>query len=92
MATTWHLILNAVESQVGTWVMIGPLDQPYALVTIVRNGGEFGYRVTTFEHDDQAPTIIGYNWTLIGATKGAHSWFTATRGPSGRPFAAWGGE
>jgi hypothetical protein len=86
---TWHPILNALESRVGTWTMIGPLEQPYAVITIVRRGDDLGYRATTFERDDNPTTVIGYYRTLMAASRGAHGWFTSTRGPSGRPAAGW---
>jgi nicotinamidase-related amidase len=84
----WHPILNAVESRVGTWVMIGPLDEPYAVVETVRRGQELGYRVTT-RADGAEAVVIGYFRTFRAACKAAHSWFTSTRGPSGRPHAGW---
>jgi len=84
----WHPILNAVESRVGTWTMVGPLDAPYAVVTTVRRGGELGYRVTTYPDGEDA-VVIGYFRTFRAGCKAAHSWFTSTRGPSGRPHAGW---
>jgi len=29
---TWHPIMNIREGLVGTWSMIGPLDEPYASI------------------------------------------------------------
>jgi hypothetical protein len=89
MATTWQPILNAVETSVGTWTMIGPLEQPYALIKTVRRGDELGYRVTTITDDGDMPRLLGYYRTLVASTKAAHQWFTSTRGPSGRPHAGW---
>jgi hypothetical protein len=78
--------MNIREGPVGTWAMVGPLDEPYALIALVRRGGELGYRVTNAHG-----SVIGYYRTLMAASKAAHSWFTSTRGPTGVPFVAWTG-
>jgi len=83
---TWHPIMNVREHPVGVWSMIGPLDEPYATIALVRRGGEVGYRVTNAEGG-----LVGYFHALMSTARAAHSWFTATRGPTGMPHVAWGG-
>ena len=83
---TWHPIMNARESPVGTWSMIGPVDEVYATITLVRRGGELGYRVTNMDGEN-----VGYYRTLLAATKAGHTWFTSTRGPHGIPAAGYAG-
>ena len=79
--------MNATESPVGTWTMIGPLDKPYATITLVRRGTELGYRAMTI--DGASSNVIGYYRTLRAAATAAHGWFTSTRGPTGKPHAGW---
>jgi hypothetical protein len=76
--------MNISEGPVGCWSMIGPLDEKYASVELVRRGGELGYRVTNAHG-----AVIGYYRTLMAAAKAAHSWFTSTRGPTGMPYVGW---
>lgn len=83
---TWHPIMNIDEGPVGTWSMIGPLDEPYATITLVRRGDEIGYRVVNSDSG-----TVGYYRELKAAAKAAHSWFTSSRGPTGMPHAAWVG-
>ena len=83
---TWHPIMNISEGPVGSWAMIGPLDKPYATITLVRRGDEIGYRVVNIDG-----ITVGYFLTLKAAADAAHSWFTSTRGPTGIPWAGWGG-
>ena len=83
---TWHPIMNIREGPVGTWSMIGPLNEPYATIVLVRRGAELGYRVTNVEGG-----LVGYFRTLMAASKAGHVWFTSTRGPTGMPFIGWGG-
>ena len=35
---TWHPIMNIREGPVGTWSLIGPLDEPYATISCVLQG------------------------------------------------------
>ena len=83
----WHPIMNAAERQVGTWLMVGPLNRPYGTITIVRRGQECGYRATAIE--GQSAQIIGYYRTLRAAADAAHGRFVSTRGPHGKPAAGW---
>jgi len=41
-----------------------------------------------FEHGADVPLVIAYHRTLRVAAKAAHTWFTSTRGPIGRPRGA----
>jgi hypothetical protein len=83
---SWHPIMNARETAVGTWEMVGPLDKVYATVVIVRRGPELGYRVTNEDGEH-----VGYFRTLKAAASSAHTWFTSTRGPHGIPHAGYAG-
>jgi hypothetical protein len=79
--------MNATESPVGTWTMIGLLDQAYATITLVRRGAELGYRATIVE--GATSNVIGYYRSLRAAAKASHGWFTSTRGSTGKPHAGW---
>lgn len=81
---TWHPIMNIREGLVGTRLMIGPLDEPYATITLVRRGTELGHHVTNIDG-----ATVGYFRTLMAAAKGGHSWFLPTRGPTGTPYVGW---
>jgi len=87
----WHPIMNAAEIQVGVWYLIGPLDRPYAIVSIVEIGGQQGYRAVTYAAERDDRKLIGYYRTLASATFGAHGWFVSTRAPLVAANPGWEG-
>ena len=47
-AAEWHPVLAAIEQRPGCWHMTTPYGEAYAVLQIVRVGGEIGYRAVTF--------------------------------------------
>jgi hypothetical protein len=87
--SNWHPILAADEIEPGTWLMRGPLDEPYAVVRAVEIRSDRGYRSVTYAPESADRELIGYYRTLRAATKGAHVWWVATRSPAGHPGPAY---
>jgi len=86
--TDWHPMHNAREVEPGVWLMPDPLDNPYAIVRLLRVGDEQGYRVATY---DQPRELVGYYRTLRSSCMGANQWFVSTRPGRGkdRPNPGW---
>lgn len=90
--TSWHPILNAHETEPGSWTMIGAFEQPYALIRFLSIGGELGYRAVTWAERSEDRELIGYYTTLRAACDHAHGWLIAHTGPQGFAPNPWGGQ
>lgn len=75
----WHPILDAVEYQPGRWVTYDARNRPFALIDIIRRGGEVGYRANQWAQDAAQQNTIGYFTNLRAATAAAHQHYIRTR-------------
>ncbi len=83
----WHPILSAAEQRPGEWWLVTQYGDPYAIVRLLRVGGEQGYRAVTWAERSEDRTLIGYFRTLRAATFWAHRHWLRTLA---RPGAANG--
>lgn len=83
MASTWHPILSSREYRPGQWVLFDGSEQPYALIDLVKRGGELGYRATTWNQERTAGVVIGYYRTVAGAAATVHMLYNQR--PKGAP-------
>ena len=82
--TGWHPILAAVEQRPGEWWLTSQYDRPYAIVRLIRVGGELGYRAVTWAERSEERELIGYFRTLRAATFWAHRhWLRSLARPGG---------
>ena len=83
-APGWHPILSAVEQRPGEWWMTTQYGAPYAVVRLLRVGGEQGYRAVTWAERSDERALIGYFRTLRAATFWAHRhWLRTLARPGG---------
>jgi hypothetical protein len=83
-AGAWHPILAAVEQGPGEWGMTAQYERPYAIVRLLRVGGELGYRTVTYAERSEDRELIGYFRTLRAATYWAHRhWLRTLAKPGG---------
>lgn len=81
---SWHPILSAEEQSPGEWWMTAQYDRHYAIVRLIRVGGELGYRATTWAERSEDRELIGYFRTLRAATFWAHRhWLRTLARPGG---------
>ncbi|TPW74269.1 hypothetical protein [Schumannella soli] len=78
----WHPILSADEVEPGTWVMRSQV-RDYAIIRMLRIGGEVGYRAVTWAEQSGDRKLIGYYRTLRAAAFAAHQVFLAQHARSG---------
>jgi hypothetical protein len=71
-APGWHPILSAVEQQPGEWWLTTSYGTHYAIVRLIRVGGELGYRAVTWAESSADRRLIGYFRSLRAATFWAH--------------------
>ena len=96
MARDWHPILAAKEYEPGRWVIFDGMDKPYALIDLVKRGGELGYRATTWNAEKTEGVVIGYYRSVAGACARVHHEYHQR--PKGAPNARqvitdpWGRE
>jgi len=81
----WHPLLAAVEGPVGTWTMTAPDGGRYAVIRMLRIGGETGYRAVTWAERSPDRQLIGYYRPLRAAAAAAHRRYLAGHGPRGLP-------
>jgi len=74
----WHPILVCQEYKVGHWVMLAQYGEPYAMIHIVRRGGEVGYRVDSWAQKPADAETIGYFTNLRAAARAGHQHFLAS--------------
>lgn len=79
----WHPILAALEHDPGVWLMIDPAGKRYAIVRLLRRGGELGYRAVTWAERSEDRQLIGYYRNLRAATAAAHMHFISKHGVTG---------
>jgi hypothetical protein len=83
-APGWHPILAAVEQHPGEWWMTTQYGDAYAVVRLIRRGGETGYRSDTWAPSTTDREFIGYFRTLRAATYWAHRhWLRTLATPGG---------
>jgi len=90
-AAEWHPVLAAVEQRPGCWHLTTPYGAEYAVLQIVRVGGELGYRAVTFAPTSEQRQLIGYYRTLRAAAANAHRHWLSTLSPIGFAPAPWQG-
>ena len=79
----WHPLLAARESEPGVWHMLDPTGKQYAIVQMLRRGGELGYRAVTWAERSEDRQLIGYYQNLRAATMAAHMHFIRAHGVDG---------
>lgn len=60
MVSDWQPILAAHEQDPGVWFMVDPAGKRYAIVRLIRRGGELGYRAVTWAERSENRQLIGY--------------------------------
>lgn len=90
-AAEWHPVLAAVEQRPGCWHLTTPYGTEYAVLQIVRIGGELGYRAVTFAPTSSERMLIGYYRSLRAAAGHAHRHWLATLSPTGFAPQPWSG-
>lgn len=81
---SWHPLLAAVETEPGVWHMIAQFDRCYAVIRMLRVGGEVGYRAVTWAPRSEDRVLIGYYRTLRAAAAAAHRrWLDSHAGQGG---------
>ncbi|WAB80793.1 hypothetical protein OVN18_09465 [Microcella daejeonensis] len=73
----WHPVLAAVEHEPGHWILTAQTG-PYAVVEIIRNCNETGYRASTYVEPRR---VVGYRLTLKSACEIAHRAWIRRHGP-----------
>ena len=87
----WHPVLAAVEQKPGCWHMTTPYGDEYAVLQLVRIGGEVGYRAVTWAPSSTDRQLIGYYRSLRAAAANAHRYWLSTLSPTGFAPAPWQG-
>ena len=80
----WHPILALDERRPGEWWLKNQYGTPYAIVRLLRVGGEQGYRAVTWAERSEDRVLIGYFRTLKAATFWAHRHWLRTMATPGR--------
>ena len=71
--------------------MTTPYGEAYAVLQIVRVGGEVGYRAVTFAPESARRQLIGYYRSLRAAAGNAHRHWLSTLSPVGFAPQPWNG-
>lgn len=81
----WHPLLAAIETEPGTWYMMGSTGKCYGIIRLLRRGGEVGYRAVTWAPTSAERQLIGYYLTLRTACEATHQRFILTVGAGSHP-------
>ena len=79
-ARAWHPPLTAFEPKPGEWWLKGPDGNPYAIVALIRRGGELGYRAVLYAERSEDRQLVGYYRRLKPAVEAAHDSYISSAG------------
>jgi hypothetical protein len=83
----WHPLQALRETVPGHWELFDQFERKYGDITLVRRGGDLGYRCLVLSPHATAPTELDFAATLRDATERVQRhWVAGHPGASGRAY------